>query len=123
MPILGNGRLHDGHQIDEVVVEENIYPNNEAAGIVNESNDEDFVFLPVRKPQIRANTGVTAPDLIDVRAFIAAHIRIAGGLHFNGKKSDIACDGGFGYFTIADAPIIFQLPEDGCCLHAGIIRF
>ena len=76
--ISGNRRFHDGHKVYEVVIEKQINPDDEPAGIIDEGKDEHFMFFAIRGTQVRADAGVTAPYFIDMGAFIAAHILSLG---------------------------------------------
>ena len=55
---------------------EHINSGNEAAGIINQGNDIDPVFFSVRIRKAGIDAAVPAPDLIDMRAFISAHILV-----------------------------------------------
>jgi len=62
------------------------------------------VLLSVRRFKIGADTAVPAPDFIDVRAFIAPHIMIGGGLLLKRKMFDKTVDGRLGQFTALTVP-------------------
>ena len=63
---------------------------NETAGIINESNDINFVLFAVGRFKIWSDTGVTAPDFVDVCPFITAHILVCCSFHLHGNQIDIA---------------------------------
>ena len=78
--VLSRGGFHDGHEVDEVVVEKDVNAGDKPAGIINEGDDVELVFPAVRCFEIRSHGTVAAPDLVDVRAFIAAHVLVSGSL-------------------------------------------
>jgi len=74
--ILGNSRFHNGHKIYEGVVKENIRSKDKSAGIINQRDHINTMLFPVSGFQIGAGTGIPAPYLVDMWAFITAHILI-----------------------------------------------
>lgn len=42
--VLGNGRLHDGHKVHKVILEKDVNAGNEAACVIDQCNDIDFLF-------------------------------------------------------------------------------
>ena len=50
--IFGNSRFHDRHKVYEVVIIENINTNDETAGIIDESNDRDFMLFAIGSFQV-----------------------------------------------------------------------
>lgn len=59
-----------------------INTGDHAAGIIDQGDDINPAFpsVPVRK--LRAEAAVPAPDLIDVWAFITAHVAVWSGFQF-----------------------------------------
>lgn len=60
--------------------QEYINADNETAGVIDQSKDENFALLPVSGAQVRPNAGIPAPDFIDMWTFIPPHILIGGEL-------------------------------------------
>ena len=79
---------------------EHINSGNEAAGIINQGNDIDPVFFAIRICKAGTDAAVPAPDLIDMRAFIAAHILVRCLPQFRLKPFHKAADCGFGYLSV-----------------------
>ena len=71
--ILGNSRFHNGHKIYEGVVQENIRSKDKSAGIINQCDHINTMLLPISGFQIGTGTGIPAPYLVDMWAFITAH--------------------------------------------------
>ena len=100
---------------------EHINSGNEAAGIINQGNDIDPVFFAIRICKAGTDAAVPAPDLIDMRAFIAAHILVRCLPQFRLKPFHKAADCGFGYLSVYYRAIGFQLPVNSGRRHAWIV--
>ena len=49
--ILGHGRFYHGHQVDEVVIKEDVDTGNKPAGVVDQGDHVDAVLFPVLRFQ------------------------------------------------------------------------
>ena len=83
--ISGDRGSYDGHEVYEVVIEKDVNAYDEAAGIINERDDEHPALFSIGGAQIRAHAGIPAPDFIDVWTFITAHLAVPGRLHLSGQ--------------------------------------
>ena len=111
--VLGDGGLHDGHQVDKCIVEENVGTGNESAGIIKERDDIDTMFLPISGRKVRADGRIPAPDLIDMRAFIASHVLVVGKTFTEHHLVDEAEDRRLRELAVPDRAFIPELPVDG----------
>ena len=93
------------------------------ASIINQGNDVNTVFFAICISKVWSDTAVAAPHLIDMRAFITAHIPVWSLPQFDLELVDEAADCGFGNLSVYDGTIIFELSVNGCRRHAWIIRF
>ena len=74
--IFGDGWFHDGHKIFECVVKESIRSKDKPAGIINQCDHINTMLLPISGFQTGTGAGIPAPYLIDMWAFITAHILV-----------------------------------------------
>lgn len=74
--ILGNNRFHNGHKIYEGVVKKNIRSKDKSAGIIDQCDYINTMLLPISGFQIGTGTGIPASYLVEMWAFITAHILI-----------------------------------------------
>ena len=74
--VLGNGGLHDRHKIHEGIVKKDIRTEDKAAGVVDQGDHINTVFLSICSLQIGTGTGIPAPYFIDVRPFITPHVLV-----------------------------------------------
>ena len=65
LSVPGDGRLHDGHQVHESIMKEDIRAKDKAAGIIDQGNHINAVFPAVRGFQPGTGTGIAAPYFID----------------------------------------------------------
>ena len=65
-PTLCDGRFHDRHQVDEVILAKDVDAHNKAAGLINQRDDMETVFFTVRVRELGSEAGIAAPDLIDM---------------------------------------------------------
>ena len=71
-------------------------------------------MLPaVFRLQVRPCRGVAAPDFVDVRAFVTAHVLVVRELLLEHRLVDEAADSGFGKLSGLNAPFVLQLLVDG----------
>ena len=92
--VLGYGRFADGHKIAEIVVKEDIYAENKAAGIVQKSDDINTLFT-LFCGQKRSIAGIGAPNFVDVGTLIAATLFFRNALQFGFHPGQETANGRF----------------------------
>ena len=125
-----DGRPYDFHEVDEGIVEKGIRGDDEPAGIIDQGDDVQ-ALLSFRGLQVRAVTRIPVPDLVDVGAFIPAHVFSCRPAGIFPAGPDKALHRGGGDLSRADGPVALQgavhfgrrylrmlgKEEPGLCLH------
>ena len=115
--------IAEGKAVPMIVVMPNGNPDKQAAGVINQGDNENPVLLSVRRFKIGTDTAVPAPDFIDVRAFIASHVMIGGGFHLQRQLSDKTVNRRFRQLAGGNAAVLTKLAENGRRRHPRIVFF
>ena len=107
------------HQVFVVILIKQICPDKETAGIIDQGNNVD-AFFSFRRRKVWPKTGISIPDLINMRTFIAVHLFFRHCFLFRPEMPDKSFYGGDGHLSCAETSVADQLPVDFRSWHTGI---
>lgn len=119
--VFGDSGAHDGHEVHKVVLEKDVNAGNEAACVVDQGDDIDLLF-PAVSDHPGADAGIAAPDFVDVRAFVAAHVPVVRHCVFCHEPVYEAVDGGLGSGSLREEPVAEEGAADHGGGHSGVTR-
>ena len=113
---------HDTHQIDKIVIHEDVDTGDHSAGIVQQCDDIG-TFLFAIDLQIRAYTGIAAPHFIDILPLISPHIFVSNILLFIIETFYIVIHTAQWQLLLCDDTMIEKFFINECCGDPWILLF